>query len=137
MLPPFDENGCLPRGVHPCSCNYFRERFSYNSRRFTLLVGFLTLAEMLARVGCTQIWVGGSFVTEKEFPNDFDGCFDSMEIDWYSPDLDLIIADPQAQAIKFGGILIADAMSAYQQFFQTDRQSQPRGIVLLNPQELL
>jgi hypothetical protein len=137
MQPSFGENGYLPPGVHPFHCADFKKCFSYNPRRSRLIFGLFVLAKKLAQVGCTQIWVGGSLTTAKEFPGDFDGCFDRMEIDWYSPDLDPIIADPEAQATQFGGELIADSMSQFQQLLQTDRQGQPRGIVLFNPQELL
>jgi hypothetical protein len=137
MPPSFDENGYLPPGVHSISCNEFQQYFGHNSHRFRLVSGLFTLAKKLAQVGCKQIWIGGSLTTVKELPGDFDGCFDSLEIDWDSPDLDPVIADPEAQANQFGGTLIADYMSRFQQHLQTDRQGQPRGIVLLDPRELL
>jgi hypothetical protein len=133
----FDEDGFLPPGIHSCSCSAFRERFGYNPRRSMLISYLFILAKKLAQVGCTQIWIGGSLTTAKENPGDFDGCFDRMEINWSSPKLDPVIADPEAQKQTFGGELIADAMSCFQGQLQTDRSGRPRGIVLIDPRELL
>jgi hypothetical protein len=136
MSSSFDANGYLPPGVHPFTCADFQKHFGHNPHRLRLIFGLFTLAQKLAQVGCTQLWIGGSLTTAKELPQDFDGCFDSMELDWDSPDFDPVIANPEAQAIQFGGTLIADFMSQFQQQLLTDRQSQPRGIVILDPREL-
>jgi hypothetical protein len=74
-------------------------------------------------------------VTDKEFPGDFDGCFDYMDVNGHL--LDPIFVDAQAQTETYGGDLSADAMSHFQTYLQTDRNNQPKGIVVINPQELL
>jgi hypothetical protein len=137
MLPPFDGDGYLPPGVHLLTCSEFKKRFGQNPHRIRLITGLFALARKLAEVGCKQVWIGGSLTTAKKLPGDFDGCFDSIEIDWSSPNLDPVIADPEAQVAQFGGTLIADFMSQFQQHLLTNRQNQPRGIVLLDPRELL
>jgi hypothetical protein len=137
MLPPYNSYGYLPPGNYQISCDAFRDYFSGNKRREKLVNGFFHLAKLLAEVGCTQIWIGGSLVTDKEFPNDFDGCFDRTEIDWYSSQLDPVLIDSSEQAKRFGGSLVADTMFHFQDFLKTDRQNRLKGIIEINPQELL
>jgi hypothetical protein len=105
MPPPFNEDGYLPPGVYPCSCAEFQSYFGHNPHRTRLISGLFALAKNLAQVGCQQIWMGGSLVTVKTNPGDFDGCFDAVEIDWGAPDLDPVIGDPEAQLKQFGGTL--------------------------------
>jgi hypothetical protein len=59
------------------------------------------------------------------------------EIDWYSHKLDPVLTDASDQEKLFGGSLVADTMSHFQAFLTTDRQNRPRGIIEINPQELL
>jgi hypothetical protein len=136
MLPPYNSYGYLPPGNYQISCA-FHDYFSGNKRRERLVNGFFGLAKLLAQVGCTQIWVGGSLTTDKELPKDFDGCFDRTEINWYSSQLDPVLTDALEQEKRFGGSLVADTMCHFQVFLKTDRQDRPRGIVEINPQELL
>jgi hypothetical protein len=76
MLPNFDENGFLPEGVWECSLKEFSRRFAMfrrSDRRFNLFAGleeFLT--EIIKTDWVDEIIIDGSFVTDKDEPNDID-----------------------------------------------------------------
>jgi hypothetical protein len=93
-------------------------------------------------VGCQRIFIGGSFVTNKEFPGDFDLCWQDDTVDF----LKLQILDPvlldfknkrAAQKAKYGGELFpasffADGDRTYLEFFQIDRNGDAKGIVSID-----
>jgi hypothetical protein len=134
MLPPFNEMGYLPLGIYEVSWTEFSDRFGFNSHRKSILTGLQSALLLLAQANCQRVYLGGSFVSDKEYPNDFDGCYDDMNIDY---DLLDPIFDEElpAQQERFGGELLADPV--FQGFLQTDRDGVSRGIIALDPRELL
>jgi hypothetical protein len=129
-MPPFTERGYLPPGIWEMSWAEFWERYGYNSRRANLLSGLMFALKLLDRSGCQTIYIGGSFVTNKERPNDIDGCFDGMSIDIGL--LDPIFQDIDEQQARFGCELRMDFMSAFQGFLQQDRDGNSIGIVAID-----
>ena len=73
MLPPFDESGNLPRGIHVASMEEIADRFGHGSPEREVeireLVDFIAWAR---QNGVRRIIINGSFVTEKRDPNDVD-----------------------------------------------------------------
>jgi hypothetical protein len=73
MLPEFDENGYLPRGIHPCTLEEVVSRFGQGSPEREVetneLVQFVQWARQ-AKV--KRLVVDGSYVTAKISPNDAD-----------------------------------------------------------------
>jgi hypothetical protein len=132
-LPPFDDLGNLPSGVHQVSWTDFQIRFANNSHRQQILVGLKQALRELAIAGCHTVYIGGSFVTSKEQPNDFDGCFDPMTVDLYS--LDPVFDSAATQQDRFGGDLKPNPN--FVGFFQTDRDGNSRGVVEIDPREVL
>ena len=72
-------------------------------------------------------------MTSKEQPNDFDGCFDPMTVDLYS--LDPVFDSAAAQQDRCGGDLKPNPN--FVGFFQTDRNGNSRGVVEIDPREVL
>jgi hypothetical protein len=76
MLPDFTENGLLPEGIHRATFEEFEKRFVYfdvSDRRFRLFDRLRILYQEARRSGIVKRFlVGGSFVTSKAEPNDFD-----------------------------------------------------------------
>ena len=126
-MPPFTESGYLPPGIWAMSWADFWERYGYNSRRANLLSGLMFALKLLVQANCQTIYIGGSFITSKERPNDIDGCFDGMGID--NSALDPIFQDLDEQHARFGCELRMDFMSAFQGFLQKNRDGEPIGIV--------
>ncbi len=72
----FEDNGCLPAGIHPMTWVDFYEKFSFSPKRKALLVGLQNAITALKQCGCTSIFIDGSFVTNKLEPNDYDACWE-------------------------------------------------------------
>jgi len=73
MIPPFDENGYLPPGVHPASLDEIRERFGNEPELRRVQMESLEWLVNLARRACvTRLVINGSFTTDAYEPNDVD-----------------------------------------------------------------
>jgi len=72
-LPPFNEHGYLPEGVHETTLEYSQTRFAINSHRVKL---WGRLEEFLAWVATTgqfsHLYIDGGFITGKAAPEDID-----------------------------------------------------------------
>lgn len=139
MLPEF-EGGGLPPGIHHASWQEVRQRFGGHQRREWLLVGLQAVLEELARVGCTRVWLDGSFVTAKREPGDYDLVWDLDGVDHAA--LDPVLKDlappRQAQHDKYRGDVLPNVIEGnsgmpFVEFFQQDAVTgRARGIVELN-----
>jgi hypothetical protein len=97
----------------------------------------------LQQAGCQRIYIGGSFAINKEFPGDFDVCWDDDNVDFVKlKDLDPVLLDFKnrraAQKAKYGGELFpADSIASvdgktFLEFFQQDRDGNPKGIIAID-----
>lgn len=109
-----------------------------------LLVGLRAALLSLKDAGCRRVYIDGSFVTAKEQPGDFDGCWEVDEVD---PDkLDPVLLDfatrRAAQKAKyFGELFLANAAAdpsgtRFIDFFQQDKDGQTKGIIALELKDL-
>jgi hypothetical protein len=129
-MPPFTEQGYLPPGIWPMTWQEFCNHYGYNTRRINLLSGLMSALKLLTPLGCDTVHVGGSFITNKEKPNDIDGCFDGMSINLAL--IDPIFTEPDEQKARFGCELRIDSMSQFQGFLQKNSSGQSIGIIALN-----
>ncbi len=141
MLPPFDNRGNLPPGVHSASWQEFVERFGTTQRRRYLLEGLQAALAMLKSAGCRFVYLNGSFVTAKPRPRDYDGCWDTEGVSLDRLDsVFLTFANSRAaQKARYRGEFFPAQLteggsgSTFLDFFQTDRDTgQRKGIVLLD-----
>lgn len=130
MLPPFDDYGNLPAGIHRCAAEELAARFGRGSEeRVTEISELLQFIEAARRAGVRRLLVNGSFVTGKLAPNDVDVVFlpgpdyprhgtslENDELTW--PFLQILVAADDADFEDW----------ACRQF-STDRQRRPKGIV--------
>jgi hypothetical protein len=133
-IPPFNELGYLPPGIYEVSWLELMERFAINSQRRRLATGLAAALRKLAIAGCRRVVIGGSFVTSKEYPNDFDGWYESFGLDLDILD-SLFLEDVESQMEVFGGTLFSPP--SYEGFFQTDREGRPKGVIVLDPKEMI
>jgi hypothetical protein len=139
VLPAFDpETGRLPEGEHDADWAEVVDRFGWNPRRRQLLDGLAEAIELLAAVGCRRIWLNGSFVTAKEEPADFDGCWDTggVDVDVLDPVLLDVSGGRAAQKARFGGELFPNVVEAgsglvFAEFFQNERDTGRKGVVVI------
>lgn len=48
--------------------------------RARLIEGLRRACEELRRCGCNAVFIGGSFTSEKEYPGDYDACFNPIGV---------------------------------------------------------
>jgi hypothetical protein len=144
-IPILNELGELPPGIHVANLDEIEREFgNSNSKRSKLMSGLKMAADNFKQAGVTKIFVDGSFATAKEEPNDIDGCWSAVG------NIDLGILDPlfwnfndpvEAQQCrdkvkdKYGlDFFIAEwteggSGKPFPEFFQTNRDSEPKGIL--------
>jgi hypothetical protein len=71
---------CLPVGLHWIGIRDFRDTFVGNYHRSRLFEGFVKGCIQLRTAGCARVYVGGSFITSKQFPSDYDVCWDPVGV---------------------------------------------------------
>jgi hypothetical protein len=137
----FLPNENLPEGIYLATWQEVREVLAFNDRRRELLAGLKRACQSLKQAGCTRVYIDGSFASSKEFPGDFDACWERTGV---NPQLlDPVLLDfsnkRAAQKAKYGGELfvassIADLKSrkTFLQFFQEDRFGNPKGIIAID-----
>ena len=80
MIPAFEPStGALPPGNHPATLEQIRKRLGFTPRRRWLLKGLHAAVEAFWAAGIEEIYIDGSFCTEKPDPGDVDGY-------WVEPD---------------------------------------------------
>ena len=55
-------------------------KLGFNDHRLHLLEGLRRASIELRRSGCAAVYVGGSFTGSKEFPSDYDACFNPIGV---------------------------------------------------------
>ena len=73
MIPPFNDDGYLPPGIHRAAMKEIASRFGRDSElRRTQMESLRWLVDSAWRAGAKRIVVNGSFATDKLEPNDVD-----------------------------------------------------------------
>jgi hypothetical protein len=99
----------LPAGLHFATLREIRGIFAYNEHRAWLFEGLLVACLELRKFGCSRVYLGGSYVTSKEYPGDYDACWDPMGVD---PAIDQLLWDDGLrveQKHKYRGDLLIGA----------------------------
>jgi len=127
----------LPTGIHDATLKEIEQRFATNEKRRTLFEGFKKGVDSLRRAGCKEVFLDGSFVSDKPNPGDFDACWDPVGVD--DEELDPVLLDfrhgRRAQKLKYGGEFHlssakADGTRTYVEFFQVDKDTgKAKGII--------
>ena len=82
MIPEFDPGtGNLPPGVHEATWDELLARYGYTPHRLALLAGLKAALDALRIAGCRRVYIDGSFVSAKQTPGDFDGCWEVTGVD--------------------------------------------------------
>lgn len=132
MIPPLIDIGApwpvLPPGIHWASLAEIETAFATNDPRQKLFAGFSRVLEALAVAGCRRAYLDGSFVTGKEFPGDFDGCWDDDGVSSRRLDPVLLLFDNNRAMQKlifrgemFSSTTLADGENTFLEFFQIEK----------------
>jgi hypothetical protein len=132
-IPPFNELGYLPPGVYEISWQELMKRFATNLQRQRIATGLTAALRKLAIADCTRVIIGGSFISAKEEPKDFDAYYDNFGLNFELLD-PLFVEDVDSQQGVFCGELFPTV--GYDLFLQTDKLGNPRGVVALDPSQI-
>lgn len=134
--------GVLPPGVHFATLPEIEDRFARNPHRAMLFQGIVRVADALRKAGCRTMYLDGSYVTDKEEPEDFDGCWDPKGMTLTS--LDPVLLDfssgRSSQKREYGGEMfvsifrpVEDGDANFLDYFQLDKHTQaPKGIIAIH-----
>ena len=147
MIPPLDpETGALPPGDHQAPLEVIALHFGLTPRRQWLLKGLRLIVVALWAAGVKEIFVDGSFCTEKPEPVDIDGYWVEPDdrvyerLDPYWIDFELVPvpglrtkkwrmwADHGVEFFAHPAMQAAPEMG-FPEFFRRDRDGRPRGII--------
>jgi len=137
MLPDIDSaTGYLPSGVHDAPWSEVAPRFCCKGHRTRLVGGLLAALQNLAGAGCRSVLLDGSFVSQKELPEDYDGAWNTQGVDPHRLDPVLLDFTNGRAAMKskyLGELFPASSLAApgvlYHDFFMKDRNGVPKGVV--------
>ena len=129
----------FPLGIHRALWGEIAPRFSRNGHRSRLIGGLLAALQNLAGAGCRSVLLDGSFVSEKDLPEDYDGAWDTLGVDPARLDPVLLDFSNGRAAMKskyLGELFPAAAVAApgvlYRDFFMKDRSGVPKGVVQID-----
>ena len=135
-IPEFDPaTGALPAGIHEAIWPEVVARFGFNATRIRLLSGLRVALDILADAGCTRVYLGGSFVTAKVEPGDWDACYDPAGVDSTEiPDF-VLREDRGRMKGEFGGEMYIqyDDEFNFLSFFQGNKGGLAVGVVAFDP----
>ena len=111
---------------------------SSNDRRKLLMRRLHEAARNFELSGVRTIWVNGSFVTDKEQPNDIDGCWEYTQ-SVNAETLDTVFLQPSRKAMKekygldffIANIIEAESGLPFPKFFQVNRNGEAKGILVV------
>ena len=73
-IPPFNQYGLLPPGIHLASMEELVQKLGFSSKRQDLIEqGLKPVVERLKVLGVHEMYLNGSFTTFKPSPGDIDG----------------------------------------------------------------
>ncbi|MEN6308985.1 MAG: hypothetical protein ABFD91_14650 [Anaerohalosphaeraceae bacterium] len=140
-IPAFDKNGNLPPGIFKVTLEEVKTSLTWSKRRQELFAGLERAVDNLNAAGVLQIYIDGSFTTNKDEPGDIDGCWvPNREVDTKILDPVFFALRPprEAMKIKYGvdfliaGVKLNDGGCLVEDFFQIDRDGNAKGILLLD-----
>lgn len=133
--------GKLPPGEHPVAWLDLVAAFGQGSvKRKLATEGLRRFALMLHAAGGKWLFVDGSFVTGRERPSDWDGCFLSAGLDWQAVDPRLKDIQSNRDSLKADfkcDVFAAETINGetgkpFRDFFQHERTGKPKGILVLD-----
>ena len=129
MIPPFNDNGYLPPGIHPATLDEIAERFGSESElRQVQMESIRWMVEIAKRAGVKRIVLNGSFATDEYEPNDVD-CV--LLIEWdRSPDRSAV--KELKDGLPFLDIHVVEQIdfeTLTQRYFSLDRERVSKGLI--------
>ena len=131
MIPPFEE-GNLPVGVHQCNTTEFLESFCNTEYRKQFQKSLSDVFDYCKEKGATRLIIGGSYVTDKEQPSDFDCVIVFPKTQLIPEFADSAVDGDIAFDILFASEDYPDVVDGYVTLFSNTRTGVKRGVIEIN-----
>ena len=143
MIPGLTDEGLLPAGIYETDFDELRGKMGWSRKRLALLDGLEQALKLLAESGVKRVYLDGSFVTDKDRPNDIDGCYDltagaAAEVLTRMAPIFPPTPENRKRARELYGADFFPAAATelgsgqpFLQFFQKDREGRERGVLML------
>jgi hypothetical protein len=140
----YQPNGNLPAGILLLSIDQLKIDLGFNKRRRELIEGLLIAIKDLKACNCAKLYIDGSFASNCDQPEDYDACYDPIDINWeklfkdYPVFFDFSNKRANQKSKYRGEFFSATALASpprdlYIDFFQKDKNdNSPKGIIQLN-----
>ncbi len=114
-IPLLNETGELPDGEYDVTLDAIENRFGCaNEQRRFLMQSLRAAAANFSKANVRKLWIDGSFLTNKEHPNDIDGVWETND------QIDLAVLNPVFRS----GL-------PFPVFLRTNRENKPKGILVV------
>ncbi len=128
----FTKEGFLVDGIHRvANWHDLSSTFGFNSHRRTMLTRFNPIFQDMQRSGMDHLYIGGSFVTNKEKPNDIDAVVTGQTE--FRQRFQALHNDATAIANRFGATIFSEQPNTQEEsmidYFRRSRVGTNRGIV--------
>jgi hypothetical protein len=131
-LPKFENSGQLPVGIHSCSGSEFIELFCSSDLRHQFIKPVSEIFDFAFARGAQYIFVGGSFITGKENPGDFDAVIVFPNDSLIPSKTEKIVIEGLIFDILYASLENPKLIDTFIKLFSTTRHGQDTGIVQVN-----
>ena len=137
----FNSNGHLHKTVE-LTLAEFEQHFGTNDWRKERIKNALIFFEIFSSCDCQTVYIGGSFVSTKNFPDDIDLCFDLGDVDYDKlskafPDfIDFNKIGEIRRNLKCHILHFDNANLQYLRMLEKDKDGNPLGLVKINLKEV-
>lgn len=132
-LPALTPKGFLPEGVHRCSGDEFIQRFCLaNENRKQLWKAFADILDFAKTRNALCVLIGGSYVTDKEAPNDLDVVIVLRSKEHIPSRTERLILDGKRTDIMFCSNDEPEIIGAFVRLLSYSRYSESVGLVQID-----
>jgi hypothetical protein len=134
------DKGYLPPGEHPATLDEIEMKYVTNRRRREIFDGLAHVIQQLVGHGVHDIWINGSFVTDRQRPNDVDVIF--VPTTAYGPNWGLLHLSRRTDLKKYMrvdllpstacGVMRTGQRVPVLDYFKTSRNGELKGIIKLH-----
>jgi hypothetical protein len=116
----------MPPGIHTVTLAEVKDKFAYNAKRIALFAGLNRVVGILSEAKCPEVFLDGSYITQKEEPGDYDLCFEPTGLQPTEPLRALLAAKENRKAEYLGDIFARLPEPPYHHDHVTDWQKDGR-----------